>query len=235
MPEPASPSNTPPGEPTPIERHALRIAQWGVFEKGLAIVATLLTLATGILAFQTTQLAKEKDEAQQIVQDGRDEIASFKSQVATLEAENGRLKDEILRQSSGTTSDNNSQSQDSPTERHSGVITLRGEEVDLDAPSGDPRWRLVQGGDADLRTETNGYLGVLGNSMYLPLRSKEPNYSVCSTTTGYQTGGGFISGFREGENYCFITSENRYVAARLLEVTNDYYTFDVTTFDPPAR
>jgi hypothetical protein len=194
----------------------------------LGLATAVLTLLTAYLGYQTASLSKQEKEAQAAAQ-------SNQQRADGLQQENEDLRSSLNVPSATT------RPSASPSERHSGQITLAstGGQADLDAPQSDPQWSTDStNGQGDLEYYSGTQIYFSYGNKYLPLGNTLADYDTCRTTTGYISGGSKpvrIGDVQPGTYYCVLTSENRYSAIKVLSINQDEATFDVVTYDPPIK
>lgn len=192
----------------------------------LGVIAAIMTVAAGVLAYQTAGITKQKEEAQS-------SAASSDETVADVRRENESLKAKITQLESGANIPGPTGSlvpPAAPTVRNDGSITLaaKGYRGDLDSLPSDPQW---QSGDGEVSYEP-GYFRVF--APVIRLGQKKADLDLCRTTTGYVGSRDFAtSTIAVGDYFCIKTSDKRYSAVELTGLTPQSAVIDVVTYDPP--
>ena len=70
-------------------------SRWTVAEKVLGVLAALLTLATGFLAYKTATITQAKEQALTVADDRSTNLSALQSQYDTLKSENARLRTQL--------------------------------------------------------------------------------------------------------------------------------------------
>lgn len=197
----------------------------------LGILTATMTVVTGVLAYQTAAITKEKEQAQS-------SAASSDNSVSDLQRQNDALMTEIneLRSQSNVPGPaGDPLPLPGPTVRHSGQLVLAaGVAADLDAPQSNPQWGPGDSASNDIAYDES-YQGI---SHYtgiptLALGTTKADYNSCRNTTGYASEGISPDSVQPGMYACIKTSENRYSALRIVQVSPQKLTLNVVTYDPP--
>jgi hypothetical protein len=186
----------------------------------------MFALATGVLAWKTATISQEKAQAQTSAAQSGADVAALKQQVKSLQAETSRMK----AQPAPGGPDATPQPTAGPALRHGGRIELSpgGPYLDLDSPDSDPQWQ--SSAYPEIRYVT-GRINITAQAVYLG--DTKADYNSCRNKTGYTSNDIDISSVSVGKYMCVKTSEKRYAAMKILELTPNKVTFDVTVYDPP--
>ncbi len=123
------------------------------------------------------------------------------------------------------------------TIRHHGMLKLVGsgnQAIDLDAPSDNPQWSSKTAAE-DISFSYDGKL--IFNTIYAKAASigaTPANYQNCRNAPGLSDATIKISSLAAGQYMCIETSEHRFAALKIIDITTDpTITFEVVVYDPP--
>ena len=217
-----------------------------IIEKVLAVVIGVLTLITAAFALANTRASNAKSEVEQSQQVTSRDLAALQRQFDDLRmqedavrAENAQLRSRLnlptpTPGSALTTATNSPALPGDVSVRHEGPLVLAGStDADLDAPASNSQW-ITNSGYPELqwgRGGTTFYVRSLG----LYLGSRHADYETCRSTTGYRSGTFDAANLSQGPYFCVKTSDNRYAAVEVKQLTPTQISLYVVAYDPPDQ
>lgn len=202
-----------------------------IAEKVLAVIAALLVVGSAYLGLQTARITQAKEQAQATAATKNVDLSLLQGQYNQLQNrydqlqyENSDLKSQLGLP--GPTAD--PQSPHAASVRHSGQLVLAsGVTADLDSPSSDPQW---QTGSSDIRYAP-GTIIPYARALYLD--DTKADYATCRNRTGYSSRNIDTGTVAVGGYLCINTTDKRYVALKITQLSPAQIAFDVVTYDPP--
>ncbi len=180
-----------------------------LLEKWLSLAVAVLSLLAALLCYQTARLASQTGGPSA----GPDGRAASASPTRSPKQAADRTTDAAV--------------------RNAGRIAVGDGSINLDAMPGDSRWGLDSGADGGTRLESYAGVNFTLWSDYAFLEDgAQATRASCSSATAYKSGP-LVARFEEVDrgNLCFHMSSGRYGTLRVVKITRDATTYDITTWD----